>query len=163
MQLALVKFARRLAMESGYQVEERKVGGQRVFEVGGHGEVLVVLGVEAVRRQGRRGRGLPAVPEDVVSFYGKRYPSQLAEGALDVDVDEEAAKEAEKGGEGAKPTKPSKARRHGERAGGCPAEHEADAADEPAAESTRRGACRRRAKKSKSKSKSKKSRKKSRR
>lgn len=87
---ALVRFARRLAQESGYAVDEARVGGQRVLGVAGHGEAwafwssgkyLVKVG----------GRGLAKVPAGLVEGYGTRYPSGVAAGALDAADEPEVA------------------------------------------------------------------------
>lgn len=87
-QKALVRFARRLAQESGYAVEEAKVGGQRILGVSGHGEAwafwssgkyLIKVG----------GRGLAKVPADLVEGYGERYPSSVKAGSLDAVEDDE--------------------------------------------------------------------------
>jgi hypothetical protein len=78
----LIKFARRLAQESGYTVDERSIEGVRVIEVSGHGEVWALWASKAhVIKVG--GRGLEALPESVVEAYGSPYPSVLHSGMLD--------------------------------------------------------------------------------
>ena len=88
---ALVRFARRLAQEAGYVVEETRLGGQRVFRVVGHGEAWAFWSSgRYVVKVG--GRGLEVVPDGLVEAYGKRYPSRLAEGALDAPLPEASPK-----------------------------------------------------------------------
>jgi hypothetical protein len=79
---ALTQFARRLAQESGYAVDEASVEGQRVFRIGGHGEswVLWSSGRYVVKIGGR---GREKIPSDMVKEYGRRYPSRVKRGALD--------------------------------------------------------------------------------
>lgn len=77
-----VKLARRLAAESGYQVEEGKIGGARTLAIHGHGEAWVLWAADRhVIKVG--GRGRVAVPEGVVESYARRYPSVLPGGALE--------------------------------------------------------------------------------
>lgn len=91
----LVRFARRLAQEAGYAVEETEVGGQRVFRVIGHGEAWAFWSSgRFVIKVG--GRGLEKVPAGIVEEYGKRYPSRVKDGALDEPIEEEAAPAASK-------------------------------------------------------------------
>ena len=79
---ALVRFARRLAQEAGYVVEETELGGQRVLRVIGHGEAWAFWSSgKYVVKVG--GRGLDKVPGGIVEAYGERYPSRVKEGALD--------------------------------------------------------------------------------
>jgi hypothetical protein len=80
--VAVTRFARRLAQESGYTVDESTIGGQRVFRVNGHGEAW------AFWSSGRYvvkigGRGREKIPGEVVKEYGRRYPSRVKRGALD--------------------------------------------------------------------------------
>ena len=87
-EVAVIRFARRLAQESGYTVDESKVGGQRVFRVGGHGEAW------AFWSSGRYvvkigGRGRERIPGEVIEEYGRRYPSAVKRGALDEPLPEE--------------------------------------------------------------------------
>ncbi len=85
--VALVRFARRLAQEQGYSVEEDEVGGERVFLVRGHGEAWAFWqSGNFVVKVG--GRGHEEVPSSVVKAYGKRYPSALTEGALDGPIED---------------------------------------------------------------------------
>jgi hypothetical protein len=92
---ALVRFARRLAQEAGYAVEETSVGGQRVFRVVGHGEAWAFWSSgRFVVKVG--GRGLEVVPTGIVEEYGKRYPSRIKDGALDAPIEEAAPKAAGK-------------------------------------------------------------------
>jgi len=85
---ALVRFARRLAQESGYTVDEGKLGDQRVFRVSGHGEAWALWASgRFIVKVGGRGRG--QVPGIVVEEYGRRYPSGVKEGALDAPLPEE--------------------------------------------------------------------------
>jgi hypothetical protein len=86
---ALVRVARRLAQEAGYVVEEASLGGQRVLRVVGHGEAWAFWSSgRFVVKVG--GRGLDQVPGGIVSEYGRRYPSQLKDGALDAPVETSA-------------------------------------------------------------------------
>lgn len=82
---ALVKFARRLAQESGYRVEEREVGDVRLVSVSGAGEMWALWPsrrhVVKIGGPGRRD-----VPESVIEAYGERYPSVLKAGALDAPL-----------------------------------------------------------------------------
>jgi hypothetical protein len=81
----LVRFARRLAQEAGYTVEETSLGGQRVFRVIGHGEAWAFWSSgKYVVKVG--GRGLESVPDGLVDAYGKRYPSHIKQGALDAPL-----------------------------------------------------------------------------
>ena len=84
---ALVRFARRLAQEAGYTVEEIELGSQRVFRVAGHGEswAFWASGRFVVKVGGRE---LEQVPEGLVHEYGRRYPSQLKDGSLDEPAEE---------------------------------------------------------------------------
>jgi hypothetical protein len=82
---AVVTFVRRLAQESGYVVDETKLGGVRVFTVTGHGESWALWGSgKFVVKIG--GRGLDKVPPGVVAAYGEPYPSGIAEGMLDGEL-----------------------------------------------------------------------------
>lgn len=95
---ALVKFARRLAQESGYVVQEKKVDGTRLILVTGAGEAWAMW---ASRRHVVKigGRGLEKVPKSVIEAYAERYPSRLKsgvlEGPLPAGPDEEAPAEEE--------------------------------------------------------------------
>lgn len=71
-----VKLARRLAQESGYAVDEGKVGGVRAVTIVGHGEAWVMWAAgKHVVKVG--GRGREDVPAGMVEAYGERYPSIL--------------------------------------------------------------------------------------
>jgi hypothetical protein len=73
--VALIRFARRLAQESGYRVEERKIGGERVFP----GKYVVKVG----------GHGPTEVPGSLVGEYGRRYPSEITAESHATGLDEE--------------------------------------------------------------------------
>jgi hypothetical protein len=92
---ALVKFARRLAQESGYTVEETKLGGARVIRVSGAGEAWAIWSSKRhVVKVG--GRGLEKIPESVVEAYAERYPSRLKAGILDGPLPEGTEQKAPK-------------------------------------------------------------------
>ncbi|HPH64101.1 MAG TPA: hypothetical protein PLF40_00075 [Kofleriaceae bacterium] len=77
-----VKFARRLAKESGYQVEEQTIEGVRVFRITGNGETWALWAAKKyVVKVG--GRGRDSIPGDLVEAYGDRYNSKLAGGMLE--------------------------------------------------------------------------------
>ncbi|MEZ4364887.1 MAG: hypothetical protein R2939_01205 [Kofleriaceae bacterium] len=78
----LVKFVRRLAAESGYQVEEAKVEGVRLVRIAGNGETWVMW---AARRHVIKlgGRARDDVPADLIEAYGDRYPSTVPGGVLE--------------------------------------------------------------------------------
>jgi hypothetical protein len=79
---ATVKLARRLAADSGYQVEEDKIAGARTLTITGRGEAWVMWpSNQHVVKVGGRGRG--DVPKAMVASYVDRYPSQLPGGALE--------------------------------------------------------------------------------
>jgi hypothetical protein len=79
---ATVKLARRLAADSGYQVEEDKIGGARTLTITGRGETWVMWpSNQHVVKVGGRGRS--DVPRAMVEPYVDRYPSQLPGGALE--------------------------------------------------------------------------------
>jgi hypothetical protein len=79
---ATVKFARRLAQDSGYQVEEDKIAGARTLSIVGRGEAWVIWpSNKHVVKVGGRGRN--DVPKAVIASYVDRYPSQLPGGALE--------------------------------------------------------------------------------
>ncbi|HTJ47578.1 MAG TPA: hypothetical protein VL463_36020 [Kofleriaceae bacterium] len=78
----MVRFVRRLAQEAGYQVDEAKIGGVRVVTIAGHDEWWAMWAASgAVVKIG--GRGRIDAPGDVVSDYGKRYPSLIEGGVLE--------------------------------------------------------------------------------
>jgi hypothetical protein len=79
---ATVKFLRRLAQEAGYQVEEEKVEGVRLVVISGNGETWAMWASRGhVVKVGGRGRS--GVPENVVEWYGERYPSTMPAGMLE--------------------------------------------------------------------------------
>ena len=88
----LVRFARRLAQESGYAVDEREIEGVRVIEVSGHGETWAIWASRGhVIKVG--GRGIDQVPGAVVEAYGAPYPSVLRSGVLEGALPEGADEE----------------------------------------------------------------------
>jgi hypothetical protein len=99
---SLVRFARRLAQEAGYVVDEDEIGRQRVFKVVGHGEAWAFWSSgRYVVKVG--GRGLDTVPSGLVSEYGRRYPSRVKDGALDepeAEVEPETTSSPKKGKKG---------------------------------------------------------------
>ncbi|MCX5744374.1 MAG: hypothetical protein NT062_17935, partial [Proteobacteria bacterium] len=79
---ATVKFARRLAQEQHYQVEEAKIAGERTLTITGPTESWVLWpSAKYVVKVG--GRGLTKVPGSMVESYANRYPSQLPGGSLE--------------------------------------------------------------------------------
>jgi hypothetical protein len=85
---ALIKFARRLAQESGYVVEERKQGGVRLIAITGPDEKWVLWPATShVVKIG--GQELDAVPTALIKAYGERYPSRLGDDMLDGPLPEE--------------------------------------------------------------------------
>ena len=79
---ATVKFVRRLAQEAGYTVDEDKVEGVRLVTLSGNGELWAMWSSRGhVVKIGGRGRS--SIPDDVVEWYGERYPSTLPAGALE--------------------------------------------------------------------------------
>ena len=79
---SVVKFARRLAQESGYVVEEKGIGGVRVIHISGHGETWALWSSKLhVVKIG--GRDVDSIPSDLVKAYAKRYPSRIASGVLE--------------------------------------------------------------------------------
>jgi hypothetical protein len=79
---ATVKLARRLAQDSGYQVEEDKIAGARTLTITGRGEAWVMWpSNQHVVKVGGRGRS--DVPKAMVESYVDRYPSQLPGGSLE--------------------------------------------------------------------------------
>jgi hypothetical protein len=82
---ALIRFARRLAGESRYRVEEREVSGVRLVEVRGAGEVWAIWPAErhVVKLGGPRREEVPAA---LIAAYAELYPSRLRPGALDAPL-----------------------------------------------------------------------------
>lgn len=77
-----VKLARRLAQESGYSIDEGKVGGVRSVSILGHGEAWIMWASgNYVVKVG--GRGREDVPSSMVEYYGERYPSSLPGSVLE--------------------------------------------------------------------------------
>jgi hypothetical protein len=102
---ALVKFVRRLAQESGYVVEEREVGGVRLFWVSGAGEVWGMWAApNHVVKIG--GRGRDEIPDDIVEAYAERYPSAIKDGMLEGDISDDPAPEIETQDENFDPDNP---------------------------------------------------------
>jgi hypothetical protein len=90
-----VKFVRRLAQESGYQVEETKVSGVRVVLITGHGEAWALWAApKHVVKIG--GHGRDDVPESLIGSYGERYPSQMTDSVLEGPLPEGPASSDEK-------------------------------------------------------------------
>jgi hypothetical protein len=79
---ATVKFLRRLAQEAGYTVDERKVEGVRLVTVAGNGESWAMWASAGhVVKIG--GRGRTTVPDELIEWYGARYPSSMPSGVLE--------------------------------------------------------------------------------
>lgn len=77
-----VRFARRLASEKGYQVEEEKVEGVRLLQIKGPGEAWVIWPSRGyVVKIGGQGRS--NVPEGLIEDYGDRFSSKLPGGSLE--------------------------------------------------------------------------------
>lgn len=77
-----VRFARRLAAEKGYQVEEDKISGVRVLAITGPAEAWVMWPAKNyVVKIG--GQGRTNVPSGIVGDYGDRFSSKLPGGALE--------------------------------------------------------------------------------
>jgi hypothetical protein len=79
---ALIEFARKLARDATYRVEERVVGEVRLLLVSGGGEAWALWpAARHVVKLG--GPGVVDVPEDLIAAYGERYPSRLEPDALE--------------------------------------------------------------------------------
>ena len=90
-----VKFARRLAADSGYTVDEGKIGGVRAVTIIGSGEAWVLWASKGhVVKVG--GHNRQDVPEGLVESYGDRYPSVFPAGVLEGPLPGEAGPEIEK-------------------------------------------------------------------
>lgn len=77
-----VRFARRLASEKGYQVEEEKVEGVRLLQIKGPAETWVMWPSRGyVVKIG--GQGRTNVPEGLIEDYGDRFASRLPGGSLE--------------------------------------------------------------------------------
>ena len=93
---ATIVFARRLAQESGYKVDEDKLGGVRLFTISGHNENWVLWAAKNhVIKLG--GRYVEKVPKALIKAYGKRYPSRLQGGMLDGPLPEDTAGDKDDG------------------------------------------------------------------
>jgi hypothetical protein len=104
-----VKFARRLAQDSGYTVDEGKVGGVRAVTIIGNGEAWVMWPSKMhVIKVG--GHNREDVPEGMVEKYGDRYPSVLPNGVLEGPLPGEAGPEFEKRGDPDQPYDPDNPR-----------------------------------------------------
>jgi hypothetical protein len=91
----MVKFARRLAQDSGYTVEEGKVGGVRAVTIIGANEAWVMWASKMhVIKVG--GQNRQDVPDGMVESYGDRYPSVLPNGVLEGPLPGEEGPEIEK-------------------------------------------------------------------
>lgn len=103
---AVVKFARRLAQESGYVVEEDEKGGVRLIAIAGPDEKWVLWPAAGhVVKIG--GRELESVPTALIEAYGERYPSRLGEGVLEGPLPDEPAPDKTPGQEPYDPDNPS--------------------------------------------------------
>jgi len=92
----LIMFARRLAQESGYTVEEKSISGTRVIWVKGHGEMWALWAAKRhVVKVG--GRAVRSIPPSLVETYAERYPSKLKSGALEAPLPARAAPTKKKG------------------------------------------------------------------
>ena len=79
---SLVIFVRRLAQQSGYKVNEKRISGVRVFTVKGPSEFWVFWAAKRhVVKIG--GSGLSKVPSDLVDAYEERYGSRLKPDSLE--------------------------------------------------------------------------------
>jgi hypothetical protein len=79
---ATVKFVRRLAQEAGYTVDEDRVEGVRLVKLSGNGELWAMWSSRGhVVKVG--GRGRTNLPDDVIEYYGERYPSTMPAGSLE--------------------------------------------------------------------------------
>ena len=77
-----VRFARRLASEKGYQVEEDKVEGVRLLQIKGPDETWVIWPARGyVVKIGGQGRS--NVPDELIDDYGDRFASRLPGGSLE--------------------------------------------------------------------------------
>ena len=79
---AMLELVQRLKSDAGYEVEVQSPGGVLVISITGQGESWALWYSRGhVIKIG--GRGLDAVPEDLVEAYGDRYPSRLKDDVLD--------------------------------------------------------------------------------
>jgi hypothetical protein len=79
---AVAKFARRLAQEAGYQVEDTSVKGVHLVVVTG-GDETWALWAAARHVVKIGGRGIAGLPEGLIDAYGQRYPSVLSGDVLE--------------------------------------------------------------------------------
>jgi hypothetical protein len=99
---AMLELVQRLKGDAGYEVEVQSPGGILVISITGQGESWALWYSRGhVIKIG--GRGLEAVPEDLVEAYGERYPSRLQNDVLDrpLPPEEEVADGAGAGEEAA--------------------------------------------------------------
>jgi hypothetical protein len=81
----LVQFARRLAQDRSYRVEERTVADVRLLWITGGGEAWAMWPArQHVVKVG--GPGRVDVPDALIEAYGERYRSRLTAGALDAPL-----------------------------------------------------------------------------
>lgn len=79
---AMLELVQRLENDSGYEVEVHSPGDTLVISITGQGESWALwYSAGHVIKIG--GRGLDAVPEELVEAYGERYPSRLTSDILD--------------------------------------------------------------------------------
>lgn len=77
-----VRFFRRLAQKSGYQVEEMELGDDRAILISGRGEAWVMwASPHHVIKIGGRGRS--EVPDTLIDHYEERFPSTLPGGMME--------------------------------------------------------------------------------
>jgi hypothetical protein len=77
-----VKFVRKLAKDSGYQVDEDSIDGVRIFKVVGNGESWALWAARKhVVKVG--GKGRTTIATSLVEQYGDRYQSLLRGGMLE--------------------------------------------------------------------------------
>lgn len=93
-----VKFARRLASEKGYQVEEEKVEGVRLLLIKGPAEAWAMWPSKGyVVKIG--GQGRTNVPEGLIEDYGDRFSSRLPGGSLEGPLPSGPEEKPKKGNE----------------------------------------------------------------
>jgi hypothetical protein len=97
---AMLELVQRLKNDSGYDVEVQSPGDVLVISITGKGESWALWhSAGHVIKIG--GRGLPAVPEELVEAYGERYPSRLTSDVLDKPLPpEDTVPEGAEAGEG---------------------------------------------------------------
>jgi hypothetical protein len=79
---ALIELVQRLENDAGYDVEVQSLGDVMVISITGQGESWALWhSAGHIVKVG--GRGLPALPEELVEAYGERYPSRLTSDVLD--------------------------------------------------------------------------------